>query len=134
METSQDKMERQENVSFNDILVALQDHLGVTQEELLRFFKVTLGCQKSGVWSFCLEPDKQATVSKDSGSSYKIGIQTIKKFEKSTQSMQPTDIPVLLERIHKKIRKVNVHTSDETRQGHQPDDFEPFSGDHPADE
>ncbi len=122
-------MQPEEERSFDDIVATLQDHLGVPEADILHLFRETIKCNESGAFTISLEEKNIAIVSKDTGVSYKIGIQTIKQLNKETKQMEPRVIPILLSREH-----MPSPTARGSRKGYAPDSFEAGPGRHPADE
>ena len=99
-EAQREQMQPEENRTFDQIVVALQDHLGVTRQDVLDLFRRTIHSGESGAWSISLEAGKIAIVGKDSGVRYRIGIQTIKQLDRESQTLKPRDIPTLICQNH----------------------------------
>lgn len=51
VKTHHEHTQPEKNLDFNDIVVRLQDHIGVTRDDILHMFKHEIGCSESGKWN-----------------------------------------------------------------------------------
>jgi len=93
--------EQEESIGFKQVIATIQDLLHVSEEDILRLFRVTIKCQETGKWTVRQEAgQKELLISKDTGVSYRIGVQTIRQWNKATQNMEAREIPILINREH----------------------------------